>query len=79
MDFILVVNIIMGVKMSDGNTLYCPDCGTYTALNKEYDKIDIKLKLFSIKHPDDDVWYDSYFPVYTCSFCKKKWAIERVT
>ena len=64
--------------MSDGITLYCPGCGKLTALKREYDELKVKLKLHSLKNPEDDVWYDSNLPVYTCDDCKKQWAIERV-
>lgn len=58
--------------MSNGITLSCPSCSEYTAVNKEYDEL--KVKLFC----KETGWYDSVFPVYTCKKCEKKWAIERV-
>ncbi len=64
--------------MSDGITLYCPGCGELSALKKEYDELKVKLKENSIKHPEDDVWYDSSLPVYTCQKGGRQWAIERV-
>ena len=64
--------------MSDGITLYCPRCGKLTALKKEYDELTVKLKEQSLKHPEDNVWYESHLPVYTCQSCKTQWAIERV-
>lgn len=64
--------------MSDGITLCCPSCGKLTALKKEYDELKVKLKQHSLKHPEDNLWYDSNLPVYTCEQCEKKWAIERV-
>ncbi len=64
--------------MSDGITLYCPSCGELSALKKEYDELTVKLKQFSLKHPEDDIWYDSHIPVYTCQKCGKQFAIERV-
>ena len=60
--------------MSDGITLHCPSCGKFTALKKEYDELKIKLK-----HADDDNWYDTSFPVYTCQDCGKQWAMERMS
>ena len=64
--------------MSDGITLYCPACGKLKAVNKEYDELKVKLKEHSLKHPEDETWYDSSIPVYTCQECKKQFAIERV-
>ena len=64
--------------MSDGITLYCPSCGKLTALKKEYDELKVKLKQHSINHPEDDIWYDSSLPVYTCADCKQKWTMEKV-
>ena len=70
--------ILVRKKMSDGITLACPTCGKFTALKKEYDELKVKLRRFSLKHPRDEDFYDSSIPVYTCSKCKKQWAIERV-
>jgi len=64
--------------MSDGITLYCPSCGKYTALKKEYDELKVKLKQNSLKHPEDEIWYNSSLPVYTCQSCGRQWAIERM-
>ena len=64
--------------MSDGITLYCPGCGKLTALKKEYDELKVKLRTFSLKHTEDEDWYDSSLPIYTCSDCGKQFAIESV-
>ena len=64
--------------MSDGITVYCPSCGGLSALKKEYDELRVKLRRFSLKHPDDEDWYDSGLPVFTCQKCNKQWVIERV-
>ena len=64
--------------MSDGITLYCPGCGELKAIKKEYDELEVKLKEFSLKHPEDEDWYESSLPVYTCQSCKKQWVIDRV-
>ena len=58
-------------------TLTCPSCGGL-AIQKENDFLRVKLKEFSLKHPEDDIWYESNLPVYTCSKCKLQFAIERV-
>jgi hypothetical protein len=63
--------------MSDGITLYCPFCRGF-ATKKEYDYLKVKLKEHSLKHPDDDNWYESTLPVYTCEHCGKQMAIELV-
>jgi len=64
--------------MSDGITLYCPSCGELSCLKKEYDELKIRLKELSLKHQEDENWYNSSIPVYTCSDCKKSFAIEKV-
>ena len=64
--------------MSDGIELCSPCCPDSMALKKEYDALKVKLRLFDLKHPTDNNWYDSELPVYTCQKCKKQWAIERV-
>ena len=61
--------------MSDGITLICPNCANLT-IQKEYDKLTVKIKNQSLKHPED--WYEYHIPVYTCKSCKQQWAIERV-
>ncbi len=63
--------------MSDGITLNCPHCKGL-ATQKEYDFLEVKLKQHSLKHPEDEIYYDSNLPVYTCKDCKKQFAIESV-
>ena len=64
--------------MSDGIELCSPCCNGELCLKKEYDELKVKLKSHSLKHPEDEDWYDSSLPVYTCKKCGKQWAIERV-
>lgn len=64
--------------MSDGIDLYSPCCFNSLANQKEYDKLKVKLKQHSLKHQEDDIWYESELPVYTCVKCGKQWAIEGV-
>ncbi len=64
--------------MSDGITLCCPRCGTYTALKKEYDEIKVKVENQSLKHPKD--LEDWTLPIYTCQNkdCGRRFIIELV-
>ncbi|KKL86585.1 hypothetical protein LCGC14_1943270 [marine sediment metagenome] len=64
--------------MSDGIELLSPCCHYHYAKQKEGNVLKVKLKEHSLKHPEDEVWYDSSIPVYTCGKCKKQWAMERV-
>jgi len=64
--------------MSDGITLYCPNCGGLKAVKKEYDKLKVKLRVYELKHLGDEDWYDSSLPVYTCQSCEQQWVMERV-
>lgn len=64
--------------MSEGITLLSPCCHSHYAKQKEYDKLEVKLREHSLKHPNDVVWYVSSLPVYTCQKCGKQWVIERV-
>lgn len=64
--------------MSDGIQLFSPCCNNSLCTKKEYDELPVKLKEHSLKHPQDEVWYKSNIPVYTCLECGKQWAIERV-
>ena len=64
--------------MSDGIDLYSPCCPNSLCRQKEYDKLIVKLKQSNLKHSEDENWYDSNLPVYTCVKCGKQWVIERV-
>jgi len=55
-----------------------PCCPRHFGKQKIGDFLKIKLKETSIKHPEDNVWYDSRIPIYTCEGCGKQYAIERV-
>ena len=62
--------------MSDGITLICPSCGEYSAVKKEYDKLDVLIQ--NPDHESKEDYLEHSIPVYTCQKCGKKWAIERV-
>ena len=64
--------------MSEGICLYCPSCGKLKAIKKEYDFLKVKLKEHSLKHSEDEIWYDSSLPVYSCQGCKMQFVIEKV-
>ena len=64
--------------MSDGPELLSPCCREHYAKQKEGDALRVKLKEHSLKHPDDEIWYESHLPVYTRGECGKQWAITRI-
>lgn len=64
--------------MSDGLRLHCPSCGKLKSIQKENDYLKVKLKYHSLKHQENDEWYESSLPVYTCEECRLEFAIERV-
>ena len=58
--------------MSDGIELFSPCCNSSLCINKEGEKLKVKMT------KDEFEIYDSSIPVFTCIKCKRKWAIERV-
>lgn len=60
--------------MSDGIDLFSPCCPNSLATNKEYELLEVRLRLSK----KEDTWYNSHIPVYTCKICQRKWAIEGV-
>ena len=61
-----------------GMRYFCPNCGKDSCHRKKTDFLKIKLKEFSLKHPEDNIWYDSHLPVFKCELCKSQFVIEWV-
>ena len=53
---------------------YCPYCTE--ELKKKEDKLDVKAKNQTLKHPED--YIDFSFDVFQCPRCYKCWAIKEV-
>lgn len=58
--------------------LFCPNCGDTEITKKDNDKLTLKVKENSLKHPEDNNWYEKNFSVYLCNRCENEWIIEKV-